>query len=188
MKKKIFIFTLLVFSLSAYSQKVTIKNNLLYDALLTPNLGMEFEVGKKATLDVNGGYNPFTFSNNRKFKHWMVQPEVRYWTCESFNGMFFGLHGHGGEFNISGLKLPFGIFPKWKDRRFEGYFYGGGLSFGYQWILSDRWNLETSLGVGYARIHYDEYECKECGPKLGSHIYNYVGLTKLTLSFIYFIF
>ncbi|MCC8146813.1 MAG: DUF3575 domain-containing protein [Bacteroidales bacterium] len=188
MKKEIFILILLIFSATIHAQKVAVKNNLLYDATLTPNLGMEFDVGKKSTLDVNVGYNPFNFSNNKKFKHWLAQPEYRYWTCESFNGMFFGLHAHGGQFNIAGLKLPFGILPKWENRRFEGYFYGGGVSFGYQWILSNRWNIEASLGVGYARIHYDEYECIECGPKSGSDVYNYFGPTKLTLSFIYFIF
>ncbi len=41
MKKSIFFFFLL-FSLQAFSQRVAIKNNLVYDALLTPNLSLEF--------------------------------------------------------------------------------------------------------------------------------------------------
>ena len=41
MKKSIFFFFLL-FSLPVFSQRVAIKNNLVYDALLTPNLSLEF--------------------------------------------------------------------------------------------------------------------------------------------------
>lgn len=187
MKKGIFILVSLVFSVTLYSQEVGIKNNLLYDATLTPNLGLEIGLGKKSTLDVNVGYNPFTFSNMKRFKHWLVQPEYRFWTCEKFNGTFFGIHAHGGEFSVARLKLPFGAFPSLRDHRYEGYFYGGGVSVGHQWILSKRWNFEASIGVGYARIEYDKYPCPDCGPKIKSDHFNYWGVTKATISLIYII-
>jgi len=185
MKKKILILISLMISLAGYSQKVGIKNNLVYDATLTPNLGLELSVGKKNTLDLNFGYNPFTFSDHKKFKHWLAQPEFRFWTCESFNGTFFGIHAHGGEFSVAGNHLPFGVFPNLKGYMYEGYFYGGGISIGYQWILGKHWNLEASVGAGYARIHYDKYPCADCGTKLDSGNYNYWGPTKATISFIY---
>ena len=185
MKKAIFILTILIISASAYSQNFGIKNNLVYDATLTPNLGFEVATGKRATIDLNVGYNPFTFSDHKKFKHWLVQPEFRLWHCEKFNGVFWGMHAHGGEYSVSGKHLPFGVFPNLKGYRYEGHFYGGGISFGYQWILGKRWNLEASIGAGYARIKYDKYECAECGPKLDSGHYNYWGPTKATISFIF---
>lgn len=188
MKKIIIIFISVICTWTMYSQDFAIKNNLIYDATLTPNLAIEFGMGKKFTMDITGGYNPFEFNDYKKFKHWLVQPEFRYWTCERFNGWFFGLHAHGGEFNIAGLELPFGIFPALKDHRYEGYFVGGGLSFGYQWMLGRRWNLEASLGAGYAYINYDEYWCAECSPLLRKGPYHYWGITRATLSFVYFIF
>lgn len=187
MKKGIFILISLLWSMTSYSQNIAIKNNLLYDATLTPNLGLEFGLGSKSTFDINVGYNPFTFSNGKKLKHWAVQPEYRYWNCEKFNGSFWGIHAHGGEFSFAGVKLPFGIFKKLRDYRYEGYFVGGGISFGYQWMLSKRWNLEASIGAGYAYIDYDKYRCNECGPKLKGGHRHYVGPTKATLSFIYII-
>ncbi len=33
-----------------------------------------------------------------------------------------------------------------KEHRYEGYFWGGGLSAGYQWVVSNRFNIEASLG------------------------------------------
>ena len=67
-----------------YAQNIVAKTNILYDMTSTINLGMEFGLGPKWTLDLSGNYNPWTFSDNHKIKHWMVQPEVRYWTCQTF--------------------------------------------------------------------------------------------------------
>ena len=103
--KKICFFFFLLFSLQSFSQKVVLKNNLVYDALLTPNLSVEFSLGKKWTLDTQIGMNFFFYENDatangyktKKWSHWLVQPEIRYWTCETFNGWFLGLHAHGGQ-------------------------------------------------------------------------------------------
>ena len=77
-----------------YLPKIAIKTNALYWATSTPNLGLEIGLAKKLTLDISGNYNPWKFSDNKQLKHWLVQPELRYWLCERFNGSFFGLHGH----------------------------------------------------------------------------------------------
>ena len=74
---------------TSHAQKWAVKSNLLYDATATINLGVEAALGRRVTLDVSGNYNPWKFGDAR-WKHWLVQPEVRYWLCESFNGHFFG--------------------------------------------------------------------------------------------------
>ncbi len=195
MKKSIF-FLFLLFSLQALSQKVAIKNNLVYDALLTPNLSLEFSLGEKWTLDTQVGMNFFFYESDasanryktKKWSHWLVQPEVRYWTCERFNGWFFGLHAHGGQMNVSGISIPFILQNKHKEmkaHRYEGYFYGGGISAGYHWILSDRFSFESALGIGYARVIYDRFRCTACGQRTGKGNADYFGPTKACLSIIY---
>ncbi len=169
------------------AQKVGFKTNFAYWATTTPNLGAEFALGKKTTLELAGGLNLFAFSQNKKFRHWLVQPELRLWTCEVFNGHFFGLHGHGSQFNVGGWDIPVGRLSVFKEHRYEGYLYGGGVSYGYQWVLSPRWNFEASLGGGFARIHYEKYPCATCGTKLDEGTTNYWGVTKAALSIIYFI-
>lgn len=164
---------------------VAVKTNALYWATSTPNLGFEVGLGKQWTLDVLGGYNPFTFGDNKKLKHWLVQPELRWWTCERFNGHFLGVHLHGGMFNVGGVKLPFGMFPSLEDYRYEGEYYGGGLSYGYQWILGRRWSLEAEIGVGYARLNYDKYDCPKCGEYRGSDSHDFFGVTKAAISIVY---
>jgi hypothetical protein len=169
------------------AQKAAIKNNLLYDATATPNLALEMALSRKTTLELGAGLNWFDFSDNRKLKHLLVQPELRWWTCDVFNGHFFGIHAHGAQFNVGGWDIPVGRLDTFKDNRYEGYLYGGGISYGYQWILSPRWNFEASIGGGYARIHYDKYPCTNCGSKIEEGKYNYWGVTKAALSLIYII-
>ena len=64
---------------------------------------------------------------------------------------------------------------------------GGGLSWGYQWVVSPRWNFEVNLGGGYARIDYTEYCGKKCGSPIKEGKHNYWGVTRAGLSIVYFI-
>lgn len=171
----------------AFAQKASIKTNLLYGATTTPNLAFEIGLSGKTSLELNVGYNPWEFSNNKKLKHYLIQPELRWWFCETFNGSFMGVHLLGGEYNVGGIKLPFGMFPSLQDYRYEGYFYGGGISLGHQWILNKRWSIEATLGVGYIRTEYDKYPCEECGKKIKTDGKNYWGPTKAGISLTYYL-
>lgn len=187
MKKLTVIMLIMIIAGWAKAQKIALKNNLVYNVTATPNLALEIGTGSKTTLDLYAGYHPFTFGDNKKFKHWLVQPGFRYWTCERFNGLFFGAHIHGGEFNFTNIRLPFGLYKGLRNNRYEGHFYGGGISIGYQWVLGNRWNLEAEAGAGYARIYYDKYACRSCSPKTDSGHRNYFGPTKASLSIVFLI-
>lgn len=145
----IIIILLSAICLTGTAQKIAVKSNLLGWATATPTLGAEIGLDDRWTLNTHIYYNPFTFRDNRKWKHIRVQPEVRYWLCQKFNGHFFGLHVLYTHFNAGQVPLPFGIFPDVKKYRYQGNTYGAGLSYGYQWILTPRWSIEGSIGVGY---------------------------------------
>lgn len=161
---------------------VALKTNALYWATLTTNLGVEVGLSPKLTLDLSGGGNPWKFSDNRQLKLWYVQPELRYWFCERFNGSFIAFEGHYGKANVSNIDI-FGL----GHDRYDGKGYGGGLTYGYQWMIGNRWNMEAEVGVGYARLDYDKYEHGKDGAKIGHNSKNYWGPTRAALSFIYFI-
>ena len=114
-----------------FAQRMALKTNLLYDATTTINLGYEFALNHKTTLDIWVNYNPWTLGHkmvgldddavkevtglsytggtasyrDTKLKHLAIQPEMRWWMCEKFNGHFFGFHLHGGVFNVGGLNV-----------------------------------------------------------------------------------
>jgi len=163
-----------------YLPVAALKTNALYWATTTPNLGLELGLSKKWTLDISGNYNFWNLPNDQKLKHWLVQPEFRYWPCERFNGHFWGIHGHYAEYNVGGIKM-LGL----RRYRYEGNLYGGGISYGYHWILNNRWSIEATIGVGYAHLDYDKYKCGDCGDKIKDGNKNYWGPTKAGLSIIY---
>lgn len=167
------------------AQNVALKTNLLYWATTTPNLGLETSFAKKHSVQLFYGLNPWKSSTGKTLRHWVLQPEYRYWFCESFNGWFLGAHLMGGEFNMSSVELPFGVFKDLKEHRYEGWYAGGGVTVGYQWMISRHWNFEASLGIGYDYIQYDKYKCGVCGEKVGSGNTHYFGPTKAALSFLY---
>ncbi len=191
MKRKIQFLLVAIFcmfsfeAVQAQKRQFALKTNLLYWGTTTPNLGMEFSSGRKSTLQLFYGWNPWKSSSERKLRHWVLQPEYRHWFCQPFNGWFVGFHLMGGEFNVGEVKLPFGMFKELRRRRYEGWFAGGGVTGGYQWILSRHWNLEASLGLGYDYIKYDKFACGYCGEKLKSSHRNYFGPTKVAISFVY---
>ncbi|MDR0795442.1 MAG: DUF3575 domain-containing protein [Tannerella sp.] len=172
MKRWILLIGIYLLCQNGYSQNFGIKSNLLYDATSTINLGIEYALSDKLTLDVSVNINPWAFPQRKVdtsgslleqydaiLKHWILQPELRWWKCEKFNGHFFGAYATGGQFNVGGLSfLPEG----WGKRglqinRFEGWLAGTGLSYGYHYILSDRFSLEFSLGLGYTFLKYNKF-------------------------------
>ena len=72
-----------------------------------------------------------------------------------------------------------------KDFRYKGQFYGGGISYGYQFVLGRHWNLGATIGIGYAYVRYKKYECEECGDMVEKSHKNYFGPTKAALNLIY---
>lgn len=182
-----FLFLLLFSAIPVRSQNyqptIAIKSNLLYDATGTFNLGAEFRLGNKMSLDVPLNWNPWQFSGNRKWKHFLVQPELRLWTKETFSGHFFGLHAHYAYYNIGNLPKPFS--ENMRENRYQGWAAGAGISYGYRWNFNHNWGLEATVGVGYAYFDYDKYDCVRCGKKLKSDTRHYFGPTKAGVSLIY---
>lgn len=159
------------------AQNVAIKTNTLYWLTTTPNIGAEFSLSSKLTIEVTGACNPWTFKDDKKMRFWLVQPELKYWTCEKFNGHFIGVHLHGAQY-----------YGGFSSKRYDGYLAGGGLTYGYDWILSPHWNLEAAIGIGYARLWYKESERIPCGKCYEQKHKNYFGPTKVAISLTYFIF
>ena len=202
MKKYLTILMLMTvaFTGTIYAQKAGLKTNLLYWSTTTPNIGAEVRLADRFTLNLEGGYNPFTLNDNnevnKKIKHFLVSPEVRYWFCESFNGHFVGINANYSQFNISAVEIPeifyamdspsgwVGMDPSTRN---EGWAAGAGITYGYQWMLGKRLNLEATIGLGYWYADFEEFNNRKCGifqQSFGRHL---LGITKCGVSLIYLI-
>ncbi len=155
-----------------------------------PNLGVEWGLSPRTTIEFGAGLNWFTpnkASSNKKLVHWLGTMEYRYWTCERFSGHFGGIHIIGTQYNIAGHHLPLLFGDNSSHYRYEGWGAGGGISYGYHFLLSNRWSLEANIGAGYIRLHYDKFRCETCGEKVGTENRNYFGPTKAAISLIFLI-
>lgn len=169
------VFTGLILAiLPAHSQKAAIRNNLLYDATLTPNLGIEFKVGSAWSLGVNGGLQAWDLDSrpeqNKKLRHLLIAPNLRRYLSKSdtlFRRGYIETDIIYSHYNISNFKFPLGLYPDAKDRRFQGDLLALGAKYGYGWMLARSWRLEAEAGVAVGYAWYKEYECPHCGNYLG---------------------
>lgn len=194
MKKRLFlsiVFVLLGGVGSALkAQQVAVKTNLVSDALLNVNLGVEVALEKKWTLDLTGDFNGWTLSHDRRWKHWLAQPEVRYWFCDRFGGHFVGAHILGGQYNIGGFNGRWNLLGtdarKLSETRYQGWFAGAGIVYGYAWPVRKHFNIEAVVGLGWTYTRYEQFRCAGCGKKIDSnHPHNFVGPTKLAVNLVY---
>ncbi len=168
-----------------YLPKFGIKTNLLYWATTTPNIAFEFGLARKWTMEVGFGLNPWDLNDrNGGIRHWLVQPEFRYWFCQRFEKHFIGLHGIYGQYQIMDVKLP---LKDLTNERYDGWGAGAGISYGYHLPMAKRWAWEFTAGAGYIYFDYDKYRCGTCDKYAGNYNKHYFGVTKAGISLIFMI-
>lgn len=174
---------------NASAQQFALKTNILYDATATINLGAEMRVAPRWSVDVSANYNSWTLGNERRWKHWLVQPEARYWLCEATAGHFFALHALGGQFNVGHLGFAHDFLgyklSRLRDNRYQGWFVGAGIGYGYAWTLGTHWTIEAEIALGWIHANYDKYECAGCGRRIGKGTKNYFAPTKAAVDIVY---
>lgn len=181
---------MIVVPLSMLAIKPAIKSNLLTDAvLLTPNLGVEAAVSPNWSVEISGNLNTWNLHDGMRWKHWMVQPEARYWFCDALAGHFVAAHALGGKYNAGHIPFAHNFlgydFSSLRDHRYQGWFAGAGVGYGYSWILGKHWNLEAELGVGVIHTKYDIFECEGCGKRVGNDKKTLFLPTKTAINLVY---
>ena len=194
MKRKLsfcLLFALMFFAgLSHVSaQDWAVKTNIVYDATATANLGVEIGLAPKWTLDFSGNLNAWNVNEDKRWKHWLVQPEARYWFCDRFSRHFVGVHGIAAAFNFGSIKNNLSFlgtdFSVLSTMRYQGYAFGGGVAYGYAFMLSKHINLELEVGFGYLYLDYEKFSCSDCGRRIGDGKHHYVGPTKAALNLVF---
>lgn len=194
MKRKLsfcLLFALMFFAgLSHVSaQDWAVKTNIVYDATATANLGVEIGLAPKWTLDFSGNLNAWSKNDKTKWKHWLLQPEARYWFCDRFSRHFVGVHGIAAAFNFGSIKNNLSFlgtdFSVLSTMRYQGYAFGGGVAYGYAFMLSKHINLELEAGFGYLYLDCEKFSCSDCGRRIGNGNHHYVGPTKATLNLVF---
>ena len=167
---------------------MAVKTNLLSDAAAIPSLGLEVQLARWLSLDVQGGHGFYNMFNraDREMTCYGVSPELRFWFGEHAmqRGGFLGIHGNCEWYSLAWTDgLSYRNVPKTPA-------WSVGLTYGYTFCLDKKahWGLEFLFGAGYGRylqntgtrgedgiITYDET------PKFKEHF----GLTKVGINLVY---
>lgn len=132
---------------------LAVKNNLLYDLALAPNLEIEIPVGRRWSL--NAEYKcPWWLNSKHNFCYQLLSGGVegRCWLGNRqkrnrLTGHFVGLYAEGGTYDF-----------QWKGDGYRGDYYGAaGVTYGYARQLARHLSLEFSLGIGYLTTEYKKY-------------------------------
>lgn len=163
---------------------LAIKNNLLYDALLVANLGVEVGFARHFSVDIPVTFSPYDISSSYKMRTLSFQPEIRYWFKEGWQGHFVGLNALVGWYNVI---TPFNKKTRFQDRNGDTPLWSAGLSYGYSMALGKKknWGMEFTLGVGYAKLNYDMFYNVRNGAWFSSEKKNYFGITKAGVNIHY---
>lgn len=165
-------------SLNVSAQLLAIKTDVLKDALMVGDIGIDFVVGERHTIGME-----FVYADNpwqQPIKCSGIIPEYRYWfNGRPFTRQYIGMVGGFASYDIAlGKKI------------YKGDAYGVGVSFGHVFTLSPHWNIElaSSVGVvGYKQEFYykgDNY--LGYGHRTNSHGYYLIPI-KLGVSMVYVI-
>ena len=131
-----------------------LRTNLLYDAVLLPNVGAELSLGRSWTFLAEGTFN--WLSSNSSHRYWRVgmgAVEARYWfggpiDAARYLGHHMGIYVAGYRYDIE-----FG-----GDGQMADFNYGAGLSYGYSTRIGRKLSLDFGLALGYIGGKYKKYE------------------------------
>ena len=147
---------------------MTVGNNLLYDATLTPNLRIGFRLADHWSVGLTAGYRPWPTDEdtNTKWRHLLLSPDIRYWFKGVNTGHFIGGNLIYSHYNISNVKLFILNMHQDKDLRRQGDLGAVGAFYGYSWPIGRYWNIEAQIGAAVGYTKFETFECGHCGKKL----------------------
>ena len=161
---------------------LALKNNLLYDLALAPNIEVEIPVGKQ--WSVNAEYKcPWWSNTDKEFCYQLLSggAEGRFWLGNRrirsrLTGHFVGVYAEGGIYDF-----------QFKGDGYRGKYYAAaGLTYGYSARVSRRLAFEFSLGIGYLTTKYQKYTpYEESLIWTSSGQYNFTGPTKAKVSLVW---
>lgn len=172
---------------------MAVKTNMLYDALLVPNIGVEVYLGKDWSVAANWMYA--WWKTDRRHWYWRTYGgdlSVRKWLgkaakAKPLTGHHLGVYGQiftydfetGGKGYIGGK--PGGTL--WDKMN-----YSAGVEYGYSLPVAYRLNIDFSIAVGYWGGTYYEYKpVDNCYVWQSTKERHWFGPTKAEVSLVWLI-
>lgn len=170
---------------------MAVKTNLLYDAALIPNIGVEFYL--KDNWSLSAGWMYGWWKKDRRHWYWRAYGgdiAVRKWLGKAaeekpLTGHHLGIYGQVLTYDFeTGGRGYMGGEPG--GTLFDRANFAGGVEYGYALPVARRLNLDFTIGIGYLGGKYYEYvPIDECYVWQATKRRHYFGPTKLEVSLVW---
>ncbi|BFO64331.1 DUF3575 domain-containing protein [Chryseobacterium sp. S0630] len=143
-----------------------IKGNALFAPIGILNLGIEKQISPKYTIQGDVFISPWKSFGGHKLQFYSVSAEGRYYFTEAFKHWYLGANVSVAAYNAS-------KWSYWNDNTAEnwngeilvnsnlyqkGFSVMLGVTAGYQFQLSERWNLDIYGTIGTSQGFYKGYD------------------------------
>lgn len=162
---------------------MAVKTNMLYDAALVPNIGVECWLGKGWSAGASWMYA--WWDNDGKHRYWRVyggEVEVRKYIGKAAAGNPLAGHHIGVYAQMLTYDFEWGGTGYLGDR----WSYGAGFEYGYSLPVAKRLNIDFGIGFGYLGGEYKKYV-----PQDGHYVWqetkqrHWFGPTKAEISLVW---
>ena len=164
---------------------MALSSNMLFDALLVPNIGIEFYLAKQFSIQADWHYA--WWHNDKLHNYWRIYGggiEFRNWF--GYRAKIKALQGH--HIGLYGMILTYDIEFGGRGYLGDKWTWSAGISYGYSLAIAKRINIDFGLNIGYIGGEYKEYL-----PEDNHYVWqvtknrNYIGLTKAYIALIWLI-
>jgi hypothetical protein len=147
-------------------KSVYIKGNALFIPIGIVNLALEHQLSKKITVQGDVFISPWKSFDGHELQYYSVSAEGRYYFNEAFRHFYVGA-------NIATSAFTLQKWNYWSDEPYyndygevftssnlyqKGYSLIIGVTLGYQFKVSDRWNIDLYGTLGTSQDFYKGYD------------------------------
>lgn len=167
--------------------RLFIATNMLYDAALTPNIGVGILISDRFTLFADWMYARWNNRDNRKY--WRIYGgdiEIKYHIGAIRGNSPLGGHHIGAYASLA--CYDFQLNRNHRGFLSDKYNYAAGLSYTYSLPVNKRINIDFNIGIGYLWGKYKKHTpIDDCDVWLSTHKLGWFGPTKVGVSFVWLI-
>lgn len=170
-----------------FGNRLFLTTNLLYDAALTPNIGVGISIADRITVLADWIYA--RWNNRDKRCYWRIHGgdiEVRYHIgnireSSPLGGHHIGVYGLIACYDFQTGRTHTGVLS-------DKYNYAAGLSYTYSLPVGTRFNIDFSFGMGYLWGTYKKHKLiDDCDVWLSTHKQGWIGPTRAGVSLVWLI-
>jgi hypothetical protein len=147
-------------------KSVYVKGNALFIPIGIVNLALEHQISKKITVQGDVFVSPWKSFDGHELQYYSVSAEGRYYFNEAFRHFYVGA-------NIATSAFTLQKWNYWPDEPYyndygevftssnlyqKGYSLIIGVTLGYQFKVSDRWNIDLYGTLGTSQDFYKGYD------------------------------